>query len=422
VGTVRRITPRGTLPRRLVTRAEARVARDEAVAAMTSGPEIAGRTRLWERLGLLRAGADYARLLAAQLDAPAATYDPGARRLSVPDWIPLGDQRLALAHALAHALADQRFGLRDTLEIGLDGRHRLEGDAERARLALIEGDASVTTLEVADPRGGLTSLPEVRALAARLREPGPGAAKAPAWIRANGAFVMADGLMFVARVRARQPWSAVDALWASPPQSSEQVLHPEKYDARERPVAVVLDKPKALGDGWREAATDVLGELGVRTWLSAAVSDELAARAAAGWGGDRAALFEAEAPPAPPDAGVFATDGGAPAPPPRRSFVVWSTVWDDVTDAEDFARAAANVLALRAGDKSAAAPDDPHSVIARGDAGVYALAWRGNAVALLLGAPETALAILDELPPKESTRSPPRARPSPRKRGEGEKR
>ena len=39
-------------------------------------------------------------------------------------------------------------------------------------------------------------------------------------------------------VRARQPWSAVDALWRDPPASSEQVLHREKYDACEAPIAV----------------------------------------------------------------------------------------------------------------------------------------------------------------------------------------
>src|SRR4051794_20902787 len=70
VGTVRRITPRGTLPRRLVTRAEAQAARDQAVAAVAGGPEATARARLWERLGLLPAGADYARLLAAQLEVP----------------------------------------------------------------------------------------------------------------------------------------------------------------------------------------------------------------------------------------------------------------------------------------------------------------------------------------------------------------
>jgi hypothetical protein len=406
VGAVRHIQPRGTLPRRLVTRDEARAARDEAVAAVAGGPEQAARARLWARLGLLPPGADYPRLLARQLDAPGASYDPGSHRLAVPDWIPLGDQRPALAHALAHALADQRFDLRALLQIGLDGRHGLPGDAERARLALVEGDATVAALELADPRGTFENGAELAVLASRRRAPaarqGAGA-RPPTWIQETGAFVMADGLLFVARVRARQPWSAVDALWASPPDSSEQILHPEKYDAHERPILVDIPTPKAIGEQWREVATDVLGELGARVWLSAAVNDELAARAAAGWGGDRAILYErAPTPTAPtPDAG----------PPSSSSspFVLWSTTWDDVTDAEDFARAAAPTLAAFAKHKATDPPEDPHRfVVHRGDE-VFALAWRDTTVVLLVGAPESALATLDDLlPPERTTAKPPR--------------
>jgi hypothetical protein len=397
VGAVRHIQPRGTLPRRLVTRAEARAARDEAVAAVAGGPELAARARLWARLGLLPGGADYARLLARQLDAPAASYDPGTHRLAVPDWIPLADQRPALAHALAHALCDQRFDLRSVLKIGLDGRHGLDGDAERARLALVEGDATVAALELGDPRGTFENGAELAVLASRLRAPATKeAVHAPAWIRETGAFVMADGLLFVARVRARQPWSAVDALWAAPPESSEQILHPEKYDAHEHPVAVDFPRPNAVGEPWREAASDVLGELGARAWLASSVNEELAARAAAGWAGDKAVLYERTTTP----------DAGAPS---SSSFVVWSTLWDDVTDAEDFARAAAATIAAFAKHKAIDPPEDPHRfVIHRGD-DHFGLAWRETSVVLLIGAPEPALGALNELlPPEQTTTKTPR--------------
>src|SRR5262249_28315064 len=85
-------------------------------------------------------------------------------------------------------------------------------------------------------------------------------------------------------------------------------------------------------------------------------------------------------------------DAGAPPLP----FVVWSTTWDDLTDAEDFARAAAPVLAALAG-AATTEVDDPHRFVARDAAGVFALAWRGSRVALLVGAPEAALAALDGL-------------------------
>jgi hypothetical protein len=396
VAAVRHIAPRGTLERRVETRAEAR-ARRAAELAAADDPESAGRARLWRRLGLLPEGATPARLAAGRLDAaPTASYDPLNQRLAVPDWISLADQRSALAHALAHALCDQRFGIRDLLGIDLEGRHHLDGDAERARLALVEGDAALTAVEVDDPRGALTGGHGLSALTGELGASGAGAA---AWLRVTAAFAHGDGLAFVARVRARRPWSAVDAIWADPPQSSEQVLHPEKYDARDRPVVLPAPDLRAAAEGFRDAASDVLGELGVRTWLASAVPATIAERAAAGWGGDRATLFVPIA-ESPPDAGT------APGP-----FVTWSTGWDDVTDAEDFAREAAVVLAAEAGDPEATL-DDPHRFVVRGHGEVYALAWRGNAVALLVGAPESALAALDDL--VGGTEPPPRKKPSPR--------
>ena len=389
VSAVRRLPPRGTLERRVETRVAARARRGAEVAAAASEPEVELRVRLAKGLGLLPVGADAAQMVGATLDAaPVASYDPLGRRLAVPDWIPLAEQRTALAHALAHALTDERFGLRDLLQIDLEGRHHLDGDAERARLALVEGDASLTALELDDPRGVLTGGHALPALTRKIESPGDAPGAPVSWPRVVASFAHADGLGFVARVRARKPWSAVDALWADPPRSSEQILHPGKYDAREPPVALPPHELRALGDAWRAAVSDVLGELGVRTWLTLAVPALIAERAAAGWGGDRATLFVTASAPGP--------DAGAPPAP----FVVWSTAWDDVTDAEDFARAAATVLASLAGD-AAASDDDPHRFVARGAAGVFALAWRGASVHLLVGAPEAALSALDDLLGKE---------------------
>ena len=409
VGAVRRIAPRGTLERRVVTRAQARAARDEAAAAALGTATTEGRARLWERMGLLPAGADEARLVADALDAaPTASYDPARQRLSVPDWIPLPEQRTALAHALAHALADQRFGLRGLLHIDAEGRHHLDGDDERARLALVEGDASVTALELDDPRGAFGGGHALPALAATV------GGAAPDWVRANLAFAHGDGLAFVARVRARQPWSAVDALWADPPRSSEQILHPDKYDARDAPVVVAPPKPRALGDAWREASSDVLGELGVRVWLAAVVPREIAERAAAGWGGDRATLFDAATTAVSPVDGGAAADVGAPS----SSFVLWTTGGDDVPDAEDFARVAPSALAALARVTAATTDDphrdDPHRFVARGAAGVYALVWRGASVSLLLGAPEATLPALDALAAQAPSKPAPRVRRRPR--------
>ncbi len=341
--------------------------------------------RILEQLGLIPASTDYVALLErtfAPNSAAGAHYDVTLHRLLVPDFVPLDAQRLALTHEIAHAIADRHFGIRRVLGIGPDGRRALDGDEQRARLALVEGDADLATLEVLDPGESFLEAREQQLLTVRLRAAGAPAAAAgagrpaaaavgagrpaaataarPSWLARLGAFAHVDGFEFVARVRARQPWSAVDALWADPPASTEQVLHPEKYDACEEPIPVDESLLPDLPGFGRPKATDVLGELVMRAWLATRLPAELAERAAAGWGGDRAGIYAAS-PASPPDGGV------APQPP-----LAWLTVWDDGAEAADFARAASA-------------------------AGVRAVARRGEAVALLLGTDDDSPSALAEM-------------------------
>jgi hypothetical protein len=407
VGGAREIKLRGPLERHLVNRAEARAGIEGAMTAALAGSDLGTDEAILQRLGLLPPGSDYVRLIAdAYGDSPSASYDAASRRLYVPDWIPLDRQRAVLAHEIDHALTDQRFGLRRFLQIDGEGRHHLSGDAERARQALIEGDATTVALEVTDPRGAFLGTRELAATATRLREAaGASGGKWNPWLRAVALFTQVDGFQMVARVRARQSWSGVDALWAAPPASTEQVLHPEKYEAGEAPVPVEIAPLAATLEpaGLRPTGSEVLGELGVRTWLETAVPPEIASRAAAGWGGDRAVLY------AP--AVEAARDAGA-APEPA---LAWLTVWDDAVDAEDFARAAAAALAKLAGDKQAPPLDEHGHVALRSASGLYALAWRGDAVALLAGAPDDAEPALAEMldgwkkqhPPPKKGKKPP---------------
>jgi hypothetical protein len=151
----------------------------------------------------------------------------------------------------------------------------------------------------------------------------------------------------------------------------------------------------------------VLGEWAVRTWLAATLPAEIAARAAAGWGGDRAGIYAPQAPaplPAPADGGAAV----APLAP-----LAWLTLWDDPAEADDFARAATQRLARLAG---AEAPDDDDGhTIFRTPGGAFALARREDAVALLLAAPDPAAAsaleaMLEAVRPRASRRAAPRPR------------
>ena len=353
VATARRLSFRGTLQARAVTRDAAQAQISAALAARLTTSNLGADEQILKRLGLLAASADYVKLWAAgAAAAPVATYDPAAQRLLVPDFLPLDGQRVPLLHEIAHAIADQRFDIRQFLA---PPTLHLDGDTTRARLAFVEGDATLAAMEVVDGSGAFLRPTALAGLCDRLRA-AAGDGRAP-WLAELGRFVHVDGFLFVAQVRARQPWSAVDAIWRDPPASSEQILHREKYDSCDSPIAVPESVLPALPGFDRPKASDVLGELVVRAWLSTVLPAEIAARAAAGWGGDRAGIYAA--PPAPP------TDGGAAAPPPAPPLA-WLTVWDDAGEADDFARAASSVT------------------------GGPAVLRRNEAVALFLGPPELA--------------------------------
>jgi hypothetical protein len=109
----------------------------------------------------------------------------------------------------------------------------------------------------------------------------------------------------------------LDQAYAKPPVSTEQVLHPEKYRADEKPI--VID-PAAVeeflaGKGYKAVYRTVLGELGVSLVLETHFPREDLASVAEGWGGDLVVVFDKE--------------GAAP-------LVLWITEWDSEEDAVEF--------------------------------------------------------------------------------------
>ncbi|MCA1557924.1 MAG: hypothetical protein LC731_05215 [Acidobacteria bacterium] len=137
-----------------------------------------------------------------------------------------------------------------------------------------------------------------------------------------------DGARFVEEVRRKNGERGVNELFARPPSSSEQVLHPDKYFQNEGARTVGLDEAAFNSNGWRLVTSTPLGEIGARGVLMAGNSETAATRAAAGWDGDRAFLFE--------------RNGGG-------SLFVWKTLWDRTGDAEEFFRAYNDMVKQRTG-------------------------------------------------------------------------
>ena len=229
-------------------------------------------------------------------------------------------QRATYAHEYTHQLQDQNFGLD---KLGFDATD--QGDRSLARLALVEGDA--VTAQTRWMQANLTA-EDLGQIFADATDPAVLEALqgAPAILRETAFFPYQEGAILVSTLMVRSGYKGVDAAFAAPPDSTEQILHPEKYLQRDPPIAVAVpaDLPTRLGAGWSTGGADTLGELQLRIWLSeGGISTTAASRAAAGWGGDRLMLLDGP--------------GGATA-------IALITEWDSPADANEFATAAKTAL------------------------------------------------------------------------------
>ena len=231
-------------------------------------------------LGLLEDGQDFAELQIQLLsDQVIGFYNQDQRRMVVVTDAGVDAQaRMTYAHEYTHALQDGAFGI-DTLGTDAVG----EDDRNLAHLSLLEGDASLVMVLWAiqhDPAG----LGEVAS------GPVPDMSGIPDWMVAQLSFPYTAGANFVANLYQNGGFDAVDAAYDDPPDSTEQILHTDKYVAGEAPVQVAdTDVAAALGAGWTNVPSTTLGEGLISIWLQHLGADTADAdNAARGWGGDRA--------------------------------------------------------------------------------------------------------------------------------------
>jgi hypothetical protein len=285
--------------------------RASEMAHVLGGEDLRALGLLGSAGGMLPEGTDPASLAASFMAISAgATYSPLDKQVLIVDKF--RDESL-LTHEFTHALQDQHFDLMKLLVV-----RPYNFDRAESLFAIIEGDAMNVQrrAEQGDAYGRRPLDDIIKQEGARFgeyrREVG---ALFPPLLTETFIFRYREGARFVEAVRRSRGERGVDALFSHPPLSTEQILHPEKYEAGEAPREVQLDEDAFTENNWKSVTSTPLGEVGVRGLLLAGVKEKEATRAAAGWGGDRAFLFER--------AGSV-------------SLFVWKTVWDRPVDAEEF--------------------------------------------------------------------------------------
>ncbi|KTG08784.1 hypothetical protein AUR64_13230 [Haloprofundus marisrubri] len=238
--------------------------------------------------------------------------------------------RTTLAHELVHALQDQQFGL--------TGGAATQ-DGQLARNGIVEGDARYTeTLYEQRCATEWDCVPRP--------ESGGGSSSNNG---APGVFLTiytpyADGPQFVHTLYEEGGWEAVNAVYEAKPESTEQIIHPEKYPD-ERPANVTVEDRST--QEWSRFDTrpvaDTVGEasLYAMLWQNGYISQEnlrnspdeyspynYSHPATAGWAGDAVVPYES-------DDGEYG--------------YVFESEWDTERDAREFADAYRTTLLMQLG-------------------------------------------------------------------------
>lgn len=259
-----------------------------------SREQMEDESRVLSALGLVKPTYDmYTNALNGLTDSLGGFYFPWSKELYVIGGRFGGVEHFIYSHEYAHALVDQHF------DIGGAGVYPVclsNADRCQAIQALVEGDATLVMglwlRQYAGPKD-YQDISNYVAPQSTLPEQYP-----PPYAILDSQFAYLTGLEFVQALHNRGNWPEVNKAYARWPESTEQILHPEKYRAAEAPQ--VLPAPAlegVLGGGWRKLAEDTLGEwttyllLGYGADQDAMLEDAVALAAARGWGGDRYQMY-----------------------------------------------------------------------------------------------------------------------------------
>lgn len=306
------------------------------------------------------------------IEEPAADKDGGPsfleRLLGKKGGFDKEENRTVLAHELTHALADQNFDIQAMQE----AIHE-DDDRSLALSALIEGEAMLTMIgaQMSDWTGEAVSILPYKDLERTFGFLGPllpafggkSLRSAPPIVRESMLFPYLRGMVFATALANDGGWEALNIAYRRPPLSTEQILHPEKYIGDEPDLPMTIDLGTLdVDDRWEEVGRNVVGEM----QLAVLLARHGGKPAAAGWDGDRYAVF---------------------AGPDDRLGLVWLTTWDTEDDAREFAESYARFQTTKLGPDAETPDEIPDRLRRDHDGASYFVARRGADVAVVEGFP-----------------------------------
>lgn len=286
-------------------------------------------SRAYKRLGLLPESTDFGAALADYVRLERTFYYEARKDLLVilPDGTQLVQamreepgrnlEQLRVVLALSRALQEQHFQWQGKLNgISLEDRKLAfralaVGDTVLVGIAYLQASQQTTT-----PSDSVRTLARWATALEKI------SSHLPQLLQKKLVFPYRDGSQFVQWAHAAKGWTGVNAVFADPPFSTSQILHPEKYYVkRENPLHL---RPSALARQMKESAVvdQTLGEYLVQLLLALNLSRQEASQIAAAWTGDQLSAYQ---------------EGD-------NLLTAWITAWKKDDDARAFYRAYQNLL------------------------------------------------------------------------------
>jgi hypothetical protein len=320
---IRELEPTATVPYQVISRDDFSNYLLTTADEDTTPEWRAAEERFLKRMGLLPQDANLDQMLHDLYTGEvAAYYNPADKTFYlIQRDAPFGPvDKVTTAHEYTHALQDQHFDL--------EGNRITDpslGDAALGQLAIIEGDATLTSQNWM--LANMSPAEQAQLLADSLGEIGNDQLNSMPLILARQLeFPYVEGFLFTRSIYGLGGYDAINQAIQTPPASTEQILHDDKYTSGEAPVVVsARDLTSNLGGSFSNVYQQAMGELNIQIlatggekpggWIPGLPAVWPHSEAAAGWGGDRLSMYE--------DA-----SGGY--------LIDWQTTWDTQADADEF--------------------------------------------------------------------------------------
>ena len=332
---IRGLKDKKKVPCRLQNRKEVEKYLRSEISEKAPGERLKNEAVTFRLIGLIPWDYNYQEgLIQMYTDQLGGYYDSKKKYYAMADWMPAVMQLPIAVHELTHALQDQHFDLDKLID-----EDRNSSDTMMARSALVEGDATAVMIDYTKLQTGQGQLKDDPSVSGIMMQNIAGTMMTASLQQAPGSLQMLlifpyiSGLNFAhALLRTDGGYQGIDRAYRRPPQTTAEILHPDRYLNNS---VVLKDPPDPLkglppeAADYNEVYSDSFGEFVVSTWLSPGLMPVPASQVASGWAGDRLMLLRS------PAAGKF--------------ICLWSTIWIDEPAAKRFFDGVEKMLTARFG-------------------------------------------------------------------------